>query len=153
MRAALSIIAIITAFSSSVQALSSINNWPMYGLNPLRTSALPDNATVNDRAEAHRWVLPAVPSSPPVVWNNVLVIGCEDRSIHGIDIKTGARLWTVDTNGFVIASPAVTPEGNAIIAGMDGRVRSVVLSSGRLNWETDTSEPLRGHLLLVDGIV
>lgn len=64
-----------------------------------------------------------------------VVVGSDDATVYAIDADSGAIAWTVDTDGPVRSSPAVTGD-DVIVGANDGRLRSIALSDASIRWDT-----------------
>jgi len=75
--------------------------------------------------------------SSPVVYNNVLYVGSEDKNLYAIDKITGKLLWKFRTGGAVHSSPAVYK--NVVYFGsFDGFYYAVNAVTGKLKWKFRT---------------
>jgi eukaryotic-like serine/threonine-protein kinase len=72
-------------------------------------------------------------ASSPVAAGGTLVIGSPDGRVSALDLKTGADLWHVQTNGRVTATPAVA-DGLVVVGSWDGRIYALDLATGRERW-------------------
>ncbi len=70
--------------------------------------------------------------SSPVIVNDVLYIG-SNYGIHAIDAKSGEKIWTTPTNGFVKAVPAVV-DGTLYIGPDDKRFYAIDITDGSIKW-------------------
>jgi outer membrane protein assembly factor BamB len=97
--------------------------------------------------------------SSPAVTADVVVVGCRDGFLYGIDRATGRERWHADHKmSWVVGSPAIAGD-RAIVGSSDGRfVHAVELATGRELWRERTdsnalSSPARadGVMVLGDG--
>jgi outer membrane protein assembly factor BamB len=72
-------------------------------------------------------------ASRPVVADDTVVFGSENRNIYGLDADTGEKRWSVRTGGPVVSSPAFE-SGVAVIGSDDGAVYGLDPSTGDQRW-------------------
>ena len=82
----------------------------------------------------------------------VLVVGCADRYLYGLDAATGAVRWTFATGGVVRSSPAAT-DHTAYSASSDGYLYAVDLQDGHLLWKYRLDGPVLAPVALGDEVV
>ena len=77
--------------------------------------------------------------SSPAVTADLVVIGCRDGRLYGVDRATGKERWNFDHQvSWVVGSPAIAGD-RAIVGSSDGRfVQAVELASGRELWRSRT---------------
>jgi len=74
-------------------------------------------------------------SSPAVDVNaGLVVIGCRDRQVHAIDLKTGKRAWAFVTRGDVDASPVISG-GRVYVGSQDKNFYVLDLKTGKKLYE------------------
>ena len=95
--------------------------------------------------------------SSPAVTADLVVVGCRDGHLYGVDRATGKERWNFDHQvSWVVGSPAIAGD-RAIVGSSDGHfVQAVELSSGRELWRSRTdsnalSSPARAGDVAVVG--
>ena len=69
----------------------------------------------------------------PLVTDDILVFGSEDRSIYALEAETGTVRWTAATGGAVVSSPALA--GDLVLVGSDdGSLHALDLAAGQQRW-------------------
>ncbi|MGC3971949.1 MAG: PQQ-binding-like beta-propeller repeat protein [Pirellulales bacterium] len=67
----------------------------------------------------------------------MVVLGCNDRQIRGIQAESGAEVWTFAAKGNVESSPVAV--GSRVYVGSnDGRIYGLNLTTGEQEWEYET---------------
>lgn len=79
----------------------------------------------------------------PLVIDDVVVFGSEDRRVRGVDAVTGQLAWEVATGGPVVSSPAEAA-GLVVIGSDDGALRGIDPANGDVAWETTLGDPIVG---------
>ncbi|HEY7120062.1 MAG TPA: PQQ-binding-like beta-propeller repeat protein [Tepidisphaeraceae bacterium] len=72
--------------------------------------------------------------SSPAVADGIVVLGCRDRLVHAIDVKTGKRAWAFKTRGEVDAT-AVISAGRVYVPSKDKKLYVLDLKTGAKLWE------------------
>ena len=90
---------------------------------------LPDNATYKGIR------------SSPAADSGTIVFGADDGRVYALDAETGARMWTFDTGGPVVASPLIV-SGTVFVGNRLGTFFALNLSSGRPAWQSHTGAPI-----------
>src|SRR6185295_341062 len=77
--------------------------------------------------------------SSPAVTADLVVVGCRDGFLYGVERATGKQRWTIDHQvSWVVGSPAIAGD-RAIVGSSDGHfVHAVELSTGKELWRTRT---------------
>jgi eukaryotic-like serine/threonine-protein kinase len=95
--------------------------------------------------------------SSPAVTADLVVVGCRDGHLYGVDRATGKERWNFDHQvSWVVGSPAIAGD-RAIVGSSDGRfVQAVELASGKELWRSRTdsnalSSPARAGDVAVVG--
>lgn len=95
--------------------------------------------------------------SSPAVTADLVVVGCRDGFLYGVDRATGKERWKVDHKvSWVVGSPAIAGD-RAMVGSSDGRfVQAVELATGKELWRTptdsnDLSSPARAGDVVVLG--
>jgi outer membrane protein assembly factor BamB len=126
--------------------------WPMYGADPGRTQAQgsiklrPPFKTIWSRG------LGSLIEFPAVVSDGRAYIGNYRGTIYGLAMRSGKVAWKYDPPGGKMASsPAVVGE-QIVVHGMDGWVRVLDRSSGRLAWSRYVGSPIESSPVVRGGI-
>ena len=96
--------------------------------------------------------LGALPTAELALAAGVLVVGCADRSLYGLDAATGAVQWTFATGGVVRSSPAATAH-TAYSASSDGYLYALDIQDGHLLWKYRLDGPVLTPVALDDEVV
>jgi hypothetical protein len=77
--------------------------------------------------------------SSPAVTADLVVVGCRDGFLYGIDRRTGKQRWSFDHQiSWVVGSPTIIG-GRAVVGSSDGRfVQAVDVATGKELWRTRT---------------
>jgi outer membrane protein assembly factor BamB len=62
--------------------------------------------------------------SPPAVVGDILIIGCKDNFLYGMDISTGKKQWNVNTKHPVELTPAAA-DGVIFVVNMYGELMAI----------------------------
>ena len=79
--------------------------------------------------------------SSPAADSGTIVFGADDGRVYALDAESGARRWTFDTGGPVIASPLIV-SGTVFVGNRLGTFFALDLSSGRPEWQSHTAAPI-----------
>jgi outer membrane protein assembly factor BamB len=91
-------------------------------------------------------------ASSPVVFNNLVIFGSEDRTIYALDALTGALKWKKSTSGAVVSSPALA--GDLVVIGSDdGTVYALSAADGKPAWTFSTGDAVEAPMVASDGVV
>ncbi len=95
--------------------------------------------------------------SSAAVTRDFVVIGSRDYRVHGLDRRTGKRIWVFRTQDETDSSPVIC-DGKVVTGSADGRLYILNLKDGSLIWEFDTggmiySSPavVKGHIFIGSG--
>lgn len=106
------------------------------------------------------WVYPTVLpiENSPTVIDGVAYIGCYDKYVHAINVKTGKRLWISQPAakaGFSTNPLVITVGGKKmVIAGCrDGYLYCFDAASGKQLWKFNTDGPILYSAAYKDGVV
>ncbi len=69
----------------------------------------------------------------PVLFNDLIVIGCEDHRVRALDTTSGAEKWSFQAPDSFHSSAAID-EKSVTIGGTDGNLYSLDKSSGKKEW-------------------
>lgn len=72
----------------------------------------------------------------------LLLVGCADGNIYGLDLFLGTIQWKTSTQKPVFSSPCVYQSGAMIVGSHDGVLRKIDSGSGRLTWSADLASPI-----------
>lgn len=76
------------------------------------------------------------------VSTQLLLVGCADGNIYGLDLLLGTIQWKTPTQKPIFSSPCVYQSGNMIVGSHDGFLRKIDTASGQLVWSADLSSPI-----------
>ena len=68
-------------------------------------------------------------SSPAIGADGTVYVGSDDKKIHALDGKTGARKWEFVARSYVRSSPAIGKDGTVYIGSFDGNVYAIKTDS------------------------
>jgi outer membrane protein assembly factor BamB len=126
--------------------------WSMYGAVPQRTQAQP---TIHVRPPFRIvWSrgLGSLVEFPAVVGDGVAYVANSKGTIRALDMRTGAVIWRDDLpHGKMASSPAILGT-TLVVHGMDGYVRVLRRSDGRLLWRYDVGSPIESSPAVFDGV-
>jgi len=89
-----------------------------------------------------RWRVALAPTeSSPLVWHGLVYVGDWSGRVSAFDARTGARRWSVVTDGAVKGSVAVA-DGRAYVGAYDGRLYALDARTGRVLWRTSSRSRL-----------
>jgi outer membrane protein assembly factor BamB len=90
-------------------------------------------------------------NSSPAIGNDVLFAGTTNKLV-AVNIKNGSKLWSFQTGGQVISSPAVA--GNTVFIGSnDGCVYAIDAVSGKQLWDVSTGGEVGSSPSLAGGML
>ena len=90
-------------------------------------------------------------ASRPLVANDTIIFGSEDRNIYGVDAETGKERWRLETDAPVVSSAALA--GNtAIIGSDDGTVYGIEFATGDIRWQFETGDAIEAPITVADSI-
>ncbi len=126
--------------------------WPMYGANSRRTQAhggiklRPPFKVVWSRG------IGTLIEFPAVITGGVAYIGNYMGTIYALNMRDGKVIWKYDPPGGKMASsPAIVGDG-LVVHGMDGIVRMLDRSNGRLRWSFHVGSPIESSPVVRGGI-
>ena len=127
--------------TSSITALPSPGNWPMYQRDPAHTGFV-GAVGVTLRGELRwRFETQAPIRSSPAVVDGRVYLGTGDRRVVALDAGSGELLWERGVSGPVDSSPAMA--GGLVFVGLrDGRVLALNEDNGKLRWQFATQGPV-----------
>jgi outer membrane protein assembly factor BamB len=68
------------------------------------------------------------------VASRILVVGCADGHLYGVDLSSGGVRWQLAADKPVFSTPCVYSPGSAVFGSHDGMLRRVNTQSGALVW-------------------
>jgi outer membrane protein assembly factor BamB len=105
--------------------------WPAWRRDPAHTASSADAAS---GLTAWRFQTGGAIQSSPALAGGILYIGSDDTHAYAIDIKTGALVGVVPTDGVIMASPAVGSDGVVYIATRANTVIALDSTTGEARW-------------------
>ena len=86
-----------------------------------------------------------MPSSPAIGSDRTVYVGSEDKKLHAINGKTGAKLWEFETGAAVYSSPAIGSDGTLYVGSLDRELYAIKTESRGLAkspWPMQGQNPL-----------
>ena len=126
--------------------------WPMYGAVPARTQAQssirlrPPFRTIWSRG------LGSLIEFPAVVSDGRAYIGNYKGTIYGLAMRNGKVAWKYDPPGGKMASSPAIFGDRLVVHGMDGWLRVLDRSSGRLAWSHYVGSPIESSPVVRGGV-
>jgi outer membrane protein assembly factor BamB len=126
--------------------------WPMYGADPARTQAQaaitlrPPFKTIWSRG------LGSLIEFPAVVTEGRAYIGNYRGTIYGLAMRSGKVVWKYDPPGGKMASSPAVFGDRIVVHGMDGWLRVLDRSSGRLDWSLYIGSPIESSPVVRGGV-
>lgn len=137
---------------STAQIFQPRLQWPMYGATPARTQAQtairlrPPFRVIWSRG------LGSLIEFPAVVQDGRAYIGNYEGQVYSLDMSDGQVAWSYKPSGGKMASsPAIAGDG-LVVHGMDGWVRVLDPSSGRLRWQRWIGSPIESSPIVAGGV-
>ena len=125
--------------------------WTMYGATPQRTQA---QAAIDLRPPFHRVWQRRIGyiEFPAVVSDGVAYISNLGGTVRALRMLDGKRLWFLKIrHGKSASSPAVVGD-DLVVHGMDGNVRVLDRSNGRVRWRFHIGSPVESSPVVSHGI-
>ncbi len=111
-------------------------NGNLYCLNAANGDKVWEYKTANeDQAQPIR--------SSPATDGTVIVFGCDNGMIYGVDRLAGTEQWKFSAGESIFASPIVT-RGRVIVGSLNGKVYSLDVRTGKMVWSFDTKSRVFG---------
>jgi outer membrane protein assembly factor BamB len=88
----------------------------------------------------------------PLVVDDVVIFGSEDRSVYWLNAETGAEIRRNELGGPIVSSPVLV-NGLAIFGCDDGGVYAFDAKSGEERWRFAAEEPVEAPIVAADGMV
>jgi serine/threonine protein kinase len=86
----------------------------------------------------------------PILYQDMIFIGCYDNNLYALDAKTGEFLWKYATEGGITGRPAAE-DGVIFIGSEDHRLHAVTARGGKLVWTYYTEGPIRSSPVISHG--
>jgi len=126
--------------------------WPMYGANSRRTQAHGDIKLRPPFKVVWSRGIGTLIEFPAVITGGVAYIGNYKGTIYALNMRDGKVIWKYDPPGGKMASsPAIVGDG-LVVHGMDGIVRMLDRSSGRLRWSFHIGSPIESSPVVRGGL-
>ena len=126
--------------------------WTMYGANERRTQAPPDIKVRPPFKVVWSRGLGSLVEFPAVVADGVAYVGNYKGQIYALNMRNGAVLWRYrPSRGKMASSPAIVGD-DLVVHGMDGIVRVLDRSSGRLRWHFRVGSPIESSPIVSGGL-
>lgn len=126
--------------------------WPMYGANSRRTQAHEEIKLRPPFKVVWSRGIGTLIEFPAVVDGGVAYIGNYRGQIYALDMRNGKVIWRYrPRRGKMASSPAVIGH-DLIVHGMDGIVRVLDRSSGKLRWQLRVGSPIESSPVVRGGL-
>lgn len=86
----------------------------------------------------------------PILYQNMIFIGCYDNNLYALDAKTGEFLWKYATEGGITGRPTAE-DGVIFIGSEDHRLHAITARGGKLVWTYYTEGPIRSSPTISHG--
>lgn len=93
--------------------------------------------------KSDKWTFEAVGTlrASPVLYDDLVFIGSEDKNVYAIDKYTGVLEWSMKLDDVIGTSPAVS--GNTLVIGTEaGTVYGIHRNEGEELWQVDVGSPV-----------
>ena len=126
--------------------------WTMYGANNRRTQAPPGIKVRPPFRVVWSRGVGSLVEFPAVVADGVAYVGNYKGHIYALNMRNGAVLWqTRPSHGKMASSPAIVGD-DLVVHGMDGIVRVLDRSDGRLRWHFRVGSPIESSPIVSGGL-
>jgi outer membrane protein assembly factor BamB len=137
---------------STVQLYRPALQWPMYGVDASRTQSQTGIRLRPPFRELWEADTGSMIEFPAVVSDGVAYVGNFHGTVFAFAMNNGKRLWRrLQPNGKMASSPAVWGD-RLVVHGMDGVVRVLARSNGRLLAQFAAGSPIESSPVVRDGI-
>lgn len=99
-----------------------------------RLVRLPPDLSEEDAQWSGHFTHPSGFLGRPALLEGLVLVGCGDVRLRGVDLATGLKTWQVEVGGAV---PGVTARGRLAYFGSDDGRMNAATEAGRLVWRTD----------------
>jgi serine/threonine protein kinase len=86
----------------------------------------------------------------PILYQDMIFIGCYDNNLYALDAKTGEFLWKYATEGGITGRPTAE-DGVIFIGSEDHRLHAITARGGKLVWTYYTEGPIRSSPTISHG--
>jgi outer membrane protein assembly factor BamB len=86
------------------------------------------------------------------VANGLIYFGSNDNNIHALNAHTGTNIWTYQTGGDVVSSPAIADD-TVFVGSHDNNLYALNATSGTLLWKYKTLEKVVSSPAVANGAV
>ena len=91
-------------------------------------------------------------SSSPIIYRNIIFVGCYDGNLYAIDIATREKKWKFKTEGSIDSTVAI--ENDIVYFGSnDGNLYAVGAETGEEKWRFETGDEVRSSPVVCNGRV
>jgi len=126
--------------------------WTMYGANNRRTQAPPDIKVRPPFRVVWSRGVGSLVEFPAVVADGVAYVGNYKGHIYALQMSNGKVIWRYrPSRGKMASSPAIVGD-DLVVHGMDGIVRVLDRSSGRLRWHFRVGSPIESSPIVSGGL-
>jgi outer membrane protein assembly factor BamB len=137
---------------STVRVYRPSLQWPMYGVDASRTQSQTKIRLRPPFRELWEADTGSLIEYPAVVSDGVAYIGNFHGTVAAFAMNNGRRLWRrLQSNGKMASSPAVWGD-RLVVHGMDGHIRVLARSTGRLLGQFTVGSPIESSPIVRDGI-
>lgn len=137
---------------STVLLYRTALQWPMYGVDASRTEAQTQIRIRPPFRVIWSHGMGSLTEFPAVVSQGVAYVGNYNGTVAALAMSDGQELWHhVTRNGKMASSPAIWGD-RLVVHGMDGVVRVLALSTGRLVASFHVGSPIESSPIVRDGI-
>ena len=138
--------------ASSIGAVPTQGDWPMFQRDPAHTAVVPDGAPLPEGELKWRFVTQGPIFSSPAVVGGRVYLSTGDRRIVALDGESGEVIWEHRVSAPVNSSPAVA--GDFLFIGLrDGNVLALNKDTGDLQWQFRTGGPVHSSPAVFEGVV
>jgi outer membrane protein assembly factor BamB len=137
---------------STVELYQPALHWPMYGVDESRTQAQSNIHLRPPFRIVWSHATGALTEFPAVVSEGVAYVGNYNGTVTALSMADGHELWRHVTRGGKMASSPAVWGDDLVVHGMDGVVRVLALSTGRLLVHYDVGSPIESSPIVRDGI-
>ena len=126
--------------------------WTMYGANARRTQTQPDLKVRPPFKVVWSRGLGSLVEFPAVVADGVAYVANYKGHVYALNMRNGAVIWRHrPSRGKMASSPAVVGD-ELVVHGMDGVVRVLDRSTGRLRWHFRVGSPIESSPIVAGGL-
>ena len=89
-------------------------------------------------------------ASRPVIVDDLVIFGCEDRTIYALNADTGHLVWKNTTGGPIVSSPTLAND-LVVIGSDDGLVYAFETQTGAARWTFKTNRAIEAPIVNTQG--